>query len=342
VNNLKNTGKIKLFLISYFIFSGTVASAQDRGVGIYIDQDMFVPIFDEDRDYTMGMAVEFFWTKDKDLPFDGLIEEVAGWVGIDENEKNIFYSLMLGSIAFTPDDLSNSLPILNDRPYSSLIYMTNKRVHADGKKALAAEVMLGVIGTDFAKGVQTQIHEWYRSLNSSNQPVDPLGWDHQISDGGELTMRIRLTNATLHSNLSKTGVYDVSTSYGFSLGFQTNARVSLTARAGNIQSAFWTTPFDPVKRGNFVPTRANRGWYFWSAFRIHAVLYDALLQGQFRDSDVEYAADQIEPLVYDGGIGFTWTFDKSQITLSANAKSPDLKFVSRHQVWGGVHYIIHF
>ena len=319
-----------------------VVNAQDFGLGVYMDQDLFVPITDEDRDYTMGMAVEFFWSKEMGLPLDDFVESVASWVGIDENEKNIVYSFTLGSIAFTPDDLSNSKPIFNDRPYSSLVYLTNKRVHADGKTALAAEVMVGVIGTSFAKNVQTQLHEWYRSLNNSDQPVEPMGWDNQISDGGELTMRVRLTNAILHSKLSKTGIYDVSSSYGLSLGFQTNARASVTARVGDIHSAFWTTPFDPVKRGSFIPTRAKKGWYFWSAFRIHAVLYDALLQGQFRDSNVEYAANQIEPLVYDAGAGFTWTFEKSQLTIATNSKSPDLKFVTRHQVWGSVHYIIHF
>ena len=334
--------RLHTFLCTVLLCTSVYASPRDRGFGFYMDQDLLVPISNEDRDYTMGMAFEFFWSKEKSLPLDFLVTKAGKWLGIDEKENNFTYSLMLGTVAYTPDDLADSQPIFSDRPYSSLIYLSNKRVHADGKTALAAEVMVGLIGTDIARYVQTQFHEWYRSLNNSDEPVEPMGWDHQISNGGEPTFRIRLTNAHLHTDLSKAGVYDVSSSYGLSLGYQTNASVSIAGRLGNVQSPFWSIPFDPVNRGNFIPSRAKDEWYFWSAFRIHLVAYDALLQGQFRDSDVEYAADQIEPLVYDGGVGFTWTFDKSQITLSANAKSPDLKFVSRHQVWGGINYMIYF
>lgn len=319
------------------------AEEQDRGLGIYMDQDLLVPLLNEDRDYTMGLAFEFFWEKEKGLYLlDSLVEKAGRWLGIGKDENNIVYSFMLGTVAFTPDDLSDPSPILNDRPYASLVYLSNKRVRADRKTALAAEVMVGMIGTDIARDFQTQFHEWYRSLANSDEPVEPQGWDHQISDGGELTMRLRLTNAHLQTGLSKTGVYDVSTAYGLSLGYQTNASISVAARAGKIASPFWSIPHDPVNRGNFIPSRAKEEWYFWTAFRLHVIAYDALLQGQFRDSDVTYSYDDIEPLVYDGAIGFTWCFEKSQLTISVNGKSPDLTFVSRHQVWGSIDYIHHF
>lgn len=316
---------------------------QDRGLGLYMDQDMLVPLSNEDRDYTMGMAFEFFWSKDKGIyPLDNLLKRSAKWLGVKEGESNVVYSFMLGTLAYTPDDLSDTQPILDDRPYSSLIYLSNKRVYTDKETALAAEIMVGIIGTGIARELQTSFHEWYRSLNDTLDPVEPRGWDNQISDGGELTMRLRLTNSRLHEKLSRQGDFDVSSTVGVSLGFQTNMSASLAARVGNIESPFWSLPYDPVNRGNFLPSRAKDEWYFWSAVRVHVVAYDALLQGQFRDSNVEYSEDDIERLVYDGGVGFTWGFDKSQLTISVNKKSPDLKFVDRNQIWGGVHYILHF
>ena len=336
------TNKISIFLILCFCISSTYADQQVQGYAIYMDQDLFVPLQNEDRDYTMGMAVEVFWKKEMGLPLDSWVEKAGKWLGITEKDNNIVYSSMLGTVAFTPDNLAESRPIFNDRPYSSLIYLSNKRVRADLDTALAAEVMVGFIGTNIARDFQTQFHEWYRSLNDSDEPVEPQGWDNQISDGGEPTMRIRLTNAHLHKEISKTGVYDISSAYGLSLGFQTNASVSIIARTGNVKSPFWSVPFDPVNRGNFIPTRAKDEWYFWSAFRIHLIAYDALLQGQFKDSDVEYSADEIEPLVYDGAVGFTWGFDNSKLSLSVNSKSPDLTFITRHQIWGGVHYMFYY
>lgn len=341
VNLFKN--KIAIYMVLSLTLFSAHAEQQDQGVAIYMDQDLFVPFSNEDRDYTMGLAFEFFWEKEKGLyPFDNLIKNAGKWLGISDKENDIVDSFMLGTLAYTPDDLSDSQPIFNDRPYASLIYLSNKRVRADAETALAAEFMIGVIGTGFAREVQTEFHAWYRSLDDSDEPVEPQGWDHQISDGGELTMRLRLTNSRLHKKLSSQGTFDVSSTIGLSLGFQTNASAGVAMRLGKLKSPFWSLPFDPVNRGNFVPSRAKNEWYFWSAMRAHVVAYDALLQGQFRDSDVEYAADEIERLVYDGGAGFTWGFEKSQLTISANAKSADLKVMSRKQIWGGVHYIYHF
>ncbi len=52
-----------------------IKEKNSSGIGIYLDRDMFVPFSNEDRDYTMGMAVEFFWAKEKGLyPLDGLVK----------------------------------------------------------------------------------------------------------------------------------------------------------------------------------------------------------------------------------------------------------------------------
>ncbi len=333
-----------LFFCSFIlIFFQHIAHAEQQhgGIGIYLDQDLFVPFTNEDRDYTMGIAFEFFWAKDKGLyPLDNLVSQTAKLLGMENSDKNIIYSFMLGILAYTPDDLADTQPIFNDRPYSSLIYLSNKRVRADDKNALAAEVLLGIIGTNLGRDVQTGFHSLYRDIAGSDKPVEPKGWAHQISDGGELTVRLRLSRSQLQ--FSNPGLWDIATTVGFSLGFQTNISVSAAVRLGNIKSKFWSLPYDPVSRGNFLPDPHKGEWYFWSSFRAHLVGYDALLQGQFRHSDVKFSSDEIERFVYDGGLGLTFGFEKSQLTISANTKSSDLKLTSRRQVWGSINYLYYF
>ena len=328
-----------------FILFLPVAHAEqaDRGVGLYFDQDMFVPFSNEDRDYTMGMAIEFFWSKEKGLyPLDNLVRSAGKWLGMNNSDNELVYSFMLGSVVYTPDDLSDSSPIFDDRPYSSLIYLSNKRVLTEHRKALAAEVSIGLLGSHVAESVQSQLHTIYRSVSGLNEPVDPQGWSHQISDGGELTMRVRLSGSLLQPDFSREGRWDLTTSYGLSLGYQTNLNVAAAVRVGNIKSPFWSLPFDPVNRGNFLPSSPGKEWYLWSAIRSHLVIYDVLLQGQFRNSDVQFSSDQIERVVFDGAAGLTVGFEKSQFTFSINAKSADLKFMSRRQVWGGLNFLLHF
>ena len=320
------------------------AIPMERGIGIYFDQDLLIPFgYNEDRDYTMGLALEFFWEKDKGFyPLDGLVEVAGGWLGIEHDENDIAHSFMLGVLAYTPDDLGDAAPIYDDRPYSSLIYLSNKRVRANSRNALAAEVLIGLLGTSLTQSAQTRFHTAYRSLTDEIEPVDPLGWSHQIADGGELTMRLRLTNSRLKSDFSSEGNWDVATTWGVSLGYQTNINLGVAMRMGSIKSPFWTLPFDPVTRGNFLPARARNEWYFWSAIRAHLVAYDALLQGQFRNSDVTFTSDEMEHLVYDGAFGLTLGFDDTQLTFSTNAKSADLKAMDRKQIWGSIIYVVHF
>lgn len=335
----------RLFYFCFIVliaFQNTVFAAEgDRGIGIYLDQDLFVPFYNEDRDYTMGVAFEFFWAKDKGLyPLDNLVRQAGEWVGIRDSDNDIVYSFLLGSIGFTPDNLSDTMPIYNDRPYSSLVYLSNKRVRADDKNALGAEILLGFIGSNIGRNGQIWIHEVYRDIAGTTQPVEPKGWSHQISDGGELTMRLRLSNSRLQYAIPNT--FDIATTIGLSFGFQTNASVALAFRLGDIKSQFWSLPYDPVNRGSFVPAGPQREWYFWTAFRAHAVVYDALLQGQFRTSEVRYTSDELEPYVYDSALGLTLGFKESQLTFAANVKSSDLKHMSRRQVWGSINYLFHF
>lgn len=352
----KNTLLAKALIYCIFLLYAYIAKAdvetiankveKNEGVGIYIDQDMFVPFSNEDRDYTMGFAVEFFWAKDKGIyPLDGAVKTIGKWLGIKDADKNIVYSFMLGVLAYTPDDLSDSQPIYNDRPYSSLIYLSNKRVRTDGKNALAAEVLVGIIGSKIPGEIQSGFHSIYRDAFDkapTEDPVEPMGWQHQISDGGELTLRLRLTNSRLQEAFSIPKRFDLATTMGLSLGFQTNVNLGLSMRAGKLRSDYWSLPYDPVNRGNFLPSDAKDEWYFWTAFNARFVAYDALLQGQYRDSNVTFNYDELEHVVYDGGIGLTLGFETSQLTFSANMKSADLKILPRTQIWGSINYLYYF
>ncbi len=325
---------------------GAIAQDQirDRGVGIYADQDMFVPLFNQDRDYTMGVAVEFFDQK------SGVywLEDGLGWLahrlGVGRVNEKSTRSFILGSIAYTPDDIGNPAPIHDDRPYASLLYLGNKRVRADEDAALGVELQVGLLGTPVAREVQRTLHSWYRDIAGSVEPVEPRGWDHQISNGGEPTARLRL--AWAERLVHDTGNWDVATTWDLSLGYQTNASAGLSARWGAIGSPFWTLPFDPINRGNFLPSLSGDEWYVWSAYRLRAVGYDVLLQGQFRDSDVTFSADDLERFVHEAGVGITWAWRPMQLTVSINAKTPELKTgvtaTHRTHVWGGLYGMLRF
>ena len=340
---------IHLCIGVFALLAVSTSQAQTRaigkwGAGLYLDQDLAVPFTNEDRDYTMGIAAEFFW-QDKQTglyPLDGMAKRLGQWLGLHDKQDEIVRSFMLGSVTYTPDDLSNPDPIFDDRPYASLIYLSNKRVRANQRNATGVELQLGLLGSRLSGDIQTTLHGMWRDITDRDRPVDPEGWDHQISEGGELTLRVRLSNSQLL--FAQQGDWDVAASGSLTLGYQSNLSAGITARLGQLISPSWSIPFDPINRGNFLPSLAGHEWYAWAAYRIRWVAYDALLQGQFRDSGVTFNHSEIEHILHEGGLGFTFTYRALQLTLALNAKSPELKHGSDHRnhYWGGFYLVYRY
>jgi hypothetical protein len=314
----------------------TDAQGSDIGLGVYFDQDMFIPGGNDDRDYTMGIAVEFFQDRGPLYLMGDLLERVDSVVGFDRRCGRIYRSFLLGAVSFTPDDIGNPEPIFDDRPYASLIYLANKQVVADESRALGVELMVGALGLGVADSVQTSLHQWYRGVTGKSEPVDPEGWDNQISDGGELTLRLRLSEAR---RLAHGDSWDMAGTWDVNLGFQTNASIGFSGRVGDLNSPFWSTPYDPVNRGNFVPAMGGDELYLWAAGRLRGVAYDALLQGQFRDSEVTVDESDLRRLVWEAGVGVTRSWSDYQLTFSINAKAGDTRLDAApdEHFWGGLY-----
>ena len=341
------TANLRPYSLALLLALSGPALADNWGLGIYYDQDQLIPFFNEDRDYTMGVAVEVFNQPAQgvlDLPVDW----AKKWLGRLAPPEQAQHSLLFGSINYTPDNLSASAPILNDRPYASVLYLSNKRVYGNRREgsAVGLEAQVGVLGTYVAREVQRRLHRWWRDTHNTTEPVDPRGWHNQISSGGEPTLRFRIAHSQrlLQSDQHVFGkrYYDLAAGWDASLGYQTNASVGLAGRLGLIDSAFWTLPYDPINRGNFLPSFDGDEIYLWAAYRLRGIAYDALLQGQFGHSTLTYDGGDLERLVHEGGVGITGAWRWLQLTLSANAKTAELRNgqANRTHVWGGAYLMV--
>jgi len=329
-------------LLALLMLLPSLSHAAQRGIGFYSDQDLLLPIVNEDRDYTMGVAFEFFHEGDGIYPLDKAARWLGEYMGVHGVDDTIHRSYMIGSVNYTPNDLTATAPVTDDRPYASVLFLTNKRVHASGSKAVGVEAQFGILGTYVAREVQRTLHAWWRDFKNSEEPVDPKGWGNQISAGGEPTVRFRIAKSQRIAH--DPGLWDLSQTWSLTLGYQTNASFGFSARAGQIASPFWTIPFDPINRGNFLPSLGGEEWYLWTAYRARVVGYDALLQGQFRDSVLTYDASDVERLVHEGGAGLTVAWRFVQLTAAANVKTAELNVgqADRTHWWGGTYLTVRF
>jgi hypothetical protein len=190
----------------------------------------------------------------------------------------------------TPQSLDSAQPLPNDRPFANLIYGTRShiRVLDGGDRARFSSFTFGILGLHVAETLHRTVH---RALGDKM----PRGWDHQISAGGEPTARYVEAQQWLLSGIDRDdeNLPQVKFTLAGSAGFITEGSVALSARWGRIQSPWWG--FAP-ELGDYAPAPIAPEEHFsslnpaerfaFAGVRLKARAYDALLQGQFRHSDV--------------------------------------------------------
>lgn len=329
-------------------FVGVRANAQmdrthaDRvsAARVHIDNDLFAGR-ERDRDYTGGFAATISGGAARDglLSLDPALATLDRLAGAAK-DSTVRYARQAGLMVFTPSDTLVREPRPNDRPYASLLFVSNGRTYVDdnGRDAWSSSVSVGVLGLSLAERIHNVVHDVMGSER-------PLGYDHQISAGGEPTARYTLARHHLWV-ADPSGALDVKTTLQGSVGYLTETSASISMRIGRFDTPWWS--FAPELTDYIAAPVATQGarkkssgaeLYFFTGARIKARAYNAFLQGQFRDSDVRHSFAGIEPIVAVAWIGVvTQLFDQTQLSYTLNYQTAELREGegARSSVWGGV------
>lgn len=303
---------------------------------VQIDNDLFAGD-NQDRDYTGGFSVTISGERARDglLSLDPLLRRLDS-LSADDKDADVYYARQLGLMAFTPGNTLIAEVQPDDRPYASLLFISNGRVRvdADDRGAWTSSVTIGVLGLSASERLHSAVHELVGSES-------PRGYDHQISAGGEPTARYTLARQKLWI-ADPSGHIDVKTTVQGSVGFLTETSASISLRAGRFNSPWWG--FAPELTDYMsapVPTESYHGreLYVFVGARVKARAYNAFLQGQFRDSEVRYTSDEVEPLLAEAWIGVvTQILDQTQLSYALHYQTAELRNgpASRDALWGAV------
>jgi len=188
-----------LLCLSSQVYATT--EAYNTGWQLNIDNNLFKRYM-KDRDYTGGVAFTATGSRAQ-----------SGWLNIDFVRRWVFddlpiveadgsaikkHSVQYGMVFFTPDDISATQPVLDDRPFASLFYISNTELilHPSKDKAYRSSLTIGLLGLDLAGEIQGSLHE----ITGSDEAN---GWDNQISAGGEPTAMLTLSVQQKQSDSEK-------------------------------------------------------------------------------------------------------------------------------------------
>lgn len=294
-----------------------------------IDNDLFAGRGD-DRDYTGGFALTV--VDGADLGVSTVNRAIQRWfdehigdrlTAVDDTPELSWTALRAGVQAFTPGDIESELPQFDDRPYADLIYLgTSRYVLQDGARTLHESTLtLGALGLGVASTLQSRIHD----LTGSAQP---RGYRYQIADGGEPTLRYEIARHTLVSAAKDNErlQHDLKLSVAGSVGYLTEGSAALQWRFGRIATAWWADEDESAGLRESAPARgAPSELYFIAGARLHVRLYSALLQGQFRDSDVVVSASTLRRVVGEAWVGGVMSVRNVRVSYTVRYQSSEMR-----------------
>lgn len=322
---------------------------QEAGYGgwsLNIDNDLFSG-GNLDRDYTGGIAVAITGAKTREWPVSldkarAALTRLSGFDRLYGNGPLLSrHTIEFGFTLFTPNDISIAEPIKDDHPYASLFFIASSAQYVLPERKLSFQTVLtvGALGLPLADAVQSGIH----SAIGSDLPE---GWDNQISAGGEPTARY---SVGVQKTLLEGGGPGLSTQFSVNseatIGFTTDASVGFGVRWGRLERPWYTFnphPAEYISVGTPPSadnlTGSRREIYLYAGANVKYRLYNAILQGQFRDSSVSFDHDQLNPVILEGWAGFLAEVSSNyRVGMFIRARSAELdKVVTRNPVWGGI------
>lgn len=299
--------------------ANVLQQGEPRFVGIVVEQDLFVPGRNQDRNYTGGLGFTTSGSFLRSVPVYSLMSLADSRFASAPADRQR-WGMLLAASGFTPDDLNTVEPVRDDRPYASLLVLGAQRTYAsdDAPSAWRTELVVGLLGLRLAEDVQTWIHQELRSRSGEITPYDPLGWSNQISDGGEPTALYRATYLRqTHGDFQPAGFgFDLSIQAGGSAGYYTNVHAGSDVRIGWRQSEFWEFNSGSL---NSLQQRAGSGTgrelFFFASLRPRLVLYNALLQGQFKSSAHTLDSDELRRGVLEFESGLSGALPVGGVTI---------------------------
>jgi hypothetical protein len=359
----------------------TVQTGNYRAIGIFYDQDYTLEMLglrklNEDRNYTMGLG---FYYSDPSLKRSFLFKPHSWLNKVFQkpflNGANSIPAIMIANGSFTPDSLPASYVVRNDRPYSSLTYLQTLRSYVDNEafKTYTSSFSIGVIGTYISREVQTAIHK-LANENDTKHPRTPRGWNNQVAAGGEPTAAYAFKKERLITKkhvkdqaLTTVNAIEFKDAWQYSLGYFTSVNYELNFRAGKIDPRHWTYMVNPLSQSNkslFSDSSMQRRaielpenpeiayyerpktfeLYVFGSIRPAFMLYNALLNGQFKKSVHTIGFQDMRHflLELDGGLGTTLPTGRNKLIefkLKFSGRSPEFKLPGRPprwHYWGGV------
>lgn len=295
------------------------------------ENDFLVP-GSRDQDYTYGISLSLAKTSlvgaHSHSPL-ALIDQLFGGEG-----GAYCGGVELGLYGFTPEDIERDSLDVSDRPFASLVYVSTSIEHhsADQTQVRRSQMTYGILGLGWVGQIQEATHA---VLDGDK----PKGWDQQVAEGGEFTLRYSGSHQRLLNPGNPRTEWRLTQQV--SLGYITEASVGLSFRSGQLNSVWhnFSPELASYAEASANTQRSREEWFVWGGVAVKARAYNAFLQGQFRDSAHTFDAGDLNHWIGEAWLGVTRAWDNGfYASYGVRGHTSEVKHgaADRAVIWGGL------
>ena len=310
------------------------------GFGAVADQDAFYRAKNEDRDYSFGAGFNFggAWVNHKYNPFSfplNLVNKLPQILFDKEKNGRTLHYFNLVMKGYTPDSLASTIIEYGDRPYAGIVFVNfgKRTIREDERLYFNTDFRIGFLGTYLPPELQKYTHEIAR--NGGEIPKDPKGWSNQISDGGEITGLVRYQVGMQPFKLNTDKYFQYIPKLELNLGYYTAIGASLGFKLGKIGSSWWGFESNYMEYGDVLNRDRKTLFesYVYLVGKYDYVLYDAMLQGQFRESTYTLSPNQLVRSVGQIDMGYLLRVGLYETWIGLAMRSTNFSLHSRDHYW---------
>ena len=307
----KFLAQLFLFLITTSLIgqsneNTTSIIGENRYVEFKFQNDFF---FKTDYYYSNGLVFNFIFPDFSKSPVSKILIPV-------KKESLDYYGISIVQELYTPIHTGKQGVVLNDRPYSSILYLGHKKTSFISKTRtkISNELIIGLIGR-YSFGYDTQAY-FHEAINNSV----PAGWDNQVANDLIINYHFGYETEFYSNNFSEfTGktfvragtLYDdVSAEFKIRLGyFNPN------------YSGFGQVKIDRKESNSLKKFQI----YAYINPSIRAVFYNGTLQGGLFNQSSPFTLDykRVEPVVLQLSSGFVAQYSSFQLKIESTMLSPE-------------------
>jgi lipid A 3-O-deacylase len=322
--------RAKPFLIASvcLLILAVEATAQVKnGWTFYWENDM---LHETDRYYTNGIRHQLDFPNDftpvglRSSILSDAFDRLLAKFGCPEQSDCFSFSRSLGQNLYSPNTIRSSRLLPGQRPYGAWLYYGGILTLKSPDTQHSLEMDIGVVGP-WAGGeaVQTGWHRLLRAFSGEETPVDPQGWDNQISNQPGLQALYRVKHRLLQAQTDRMGrFFDLIPEGGLALGsVYIHPHAGATVRLGfNLSNDLGV---DRIPAAFASPEERPLEIYAFGRAEGRYVLYNVFLDGHIDDFGSGRSVDR-EPLVdeYSYGLAVRW----KDVTVSVTSVSRSEEF----------------